>query len=409
MSLLIKALQKAEEEKTSDGSTGASLGELSLEPRHTGKTEASVRVEPELSVEPITNTQQAAAGMFAAKRPVAASPSGNKKLLLIGIVSLLLLLLIGLYVYSYMESLETPPAMPPRPAVSQPQPETPVIQNHVVSEADGAVSTTGPGADAAAETVAAEEAETKPGSAGTNVTPSSANASTPARAAVAEDRKPQARKSEEVVMGDPIAAPDDGALKVTRNPVVVGVHPDLTAAYQAFNNGDDAIAQYHYRRVLQSDIRNTDALLGMAAIASRQGRAPDAAGWYAKVLEVDPRNTIAQAALASGYAQADPIGAESRIKNMLSMKPDAAHLHAALGNVYAERGDWVQAQQAYFQAFHFAPTNADYAFNLAISLDHLGKASLALQYYQQAQALLSQSGSGNIDRAQLEARIQQLQ
>jgi len=409
MSLLIKALQKAEEEKTSDGSTGASLGELSLEPRHAGKAEAHARVEPELSVESISTSQHAAAGMFAAKRLATTSTSGNKKLLLIGIVSLLLLLLIGLYGYSYMESLESPPAVSPRTVSRQPQPETPVIENHVVTEADGTVSTpTATDANAATETVATQETKTTSSTDEASVT-APASISAPQRATIVEDRKPQPLKSEEVVMGDPIATPEDGALKITRNPVVVGVHPDLTAAYQAFNNGDDATAQYHYRKVLQSDIRNTDALLGMAAIASRQGRAPDAAGWYAKVLEVDPRNTIAQAALASGYAQADPIGAESRIKNMLSLKPDAAHLHAALGNVYAERSDWVQAQQAYFQAFHFAPTNADYAFNLAISLDHLGKASLALQYYQQAQALLSQSGSGNIDRAQLEARIQQLQ
>jgi len=410
MSLLIKALQKAEEEKTSDGSTGASLGELSLEPRHTAGTATISRVEPELSVEPVTS-QQAAAGMFAAKRP-AASASGNKKIMVIGVVSLLLLLLIGLYVYSYIQSLTQPLAVTPRPVISQPQAEAPVIQNHVVTEADGAMDATAPtGTPMANETVVADETNPEAKADATNITPQpSVPASKSQRsAAVTADSKPQLRNSEELTMGSPVAVPDDGALKITRNPVVVGVHPDLSAAYQAFNNGDDATAQYHYRKVLQSDIRNSDALLGMAAIASRQGRAPDAAGWYAKVLEVDPRNTIAQAALASGYAQADPIAAESRIKNMLAVKPDAPHLHAALGNVYAERGDWSQAQQAYFQAFHFAPTNADYAFNLAISLDHMGKSSLALQYYQQAQALLSQSGSGNIDRVQLEARIQQLQ
>ena len=410
MSLLIKALQKAEEEKTSDGSTGASLGELSLEPRHTGGTATTSRVEPELSVEPITS-QQAAAGMFAAKRPVA-SASGNKKMMVIGVVSLLLLLLIGLYVYSYIQSLTQPLAVAPRPVISQPQAEAPVNQNHVVTEADGAMDAVAPaGAPIANETVAADVTNTEAKADATNITTQpSAPASKPQRsAAVTVDSDPQSRSSEELTMGTPVAVADDSALKITRNPIVVGVHPDLSAAYQAFNNGDDATAQYHYRKVLQSDIRNSDALLGMAAIASRQGRAPDAAGWYAKVLEVDPRNTIAQAALASGYAQVDPIAAESRIKNMLAVKPDAPHLHAALGNVYAERGDWSQAQQAYFQAFHFAPTNADYAFNLAISLDHMGKSSLALQYYQQAQALLSQSGSGNIDNVQLEARIQQLQ
>jgi tetratricopeptide (TPR) repeat protein len=206
-----------------------------------------------------------------------------------------------------------------------------------------------------------------------------------------------------------VANPNADAVKITRNPVVVGVNPDLSAAYQAYVADEYAVAQSHYRQVLQADVRNVDALLGMAAIALQQGRGQDAAGWYAKVLEVDPRNTIAQAALVSGSAQVDPVGAESRIKNLLAQKPEAAHLHAALGNIYALRDEWAQAQQAYFQAYHFAPASADYAFNLAISLDHLGKSALALQYYKQARELLSSSGSGNIDRAQLESRILQLQ
>ena len=401
MSLLIKALQKAEEEKTSDGTHSASLGGLSLEPKTSQPGgSATSRVEPVLT-EPMSASQQAAAGVFSAKLPSANRQANNKKLLLIGAVSLLLLMLLGLYVYSYIDSLNPSTVLAPRPPITQP-PASPVVPSQVVSEADGAnaavVSPNEADPDKDDE-VAEAKAPSQP----------SASEREQEKAPMVEAKTAQPPRPQEVVMGEPVAAPDEGALKITRNPVVVGVHPDLSAAYQAFNKGDDATAQYHYRKVLQSDVRNTDALLGMAAVASRQGRTPDAAGWYAKVLEVDPRNTIAQAALASGYAQVDPIGAESRIKNMLAQKPDAAHLHAALGNVYVERGDWPQAQQAYFQAYHHASTNADYAFNLAVSLDHLGKSSLALQYYKQAQALLSQSGSGNIDPAQLEARILQLQ
>lgn len=402
MSLLIKALQKAEEEKTSDGTNSASLAELSLEPKTSHTTGTAKRVEPAISTDAMPAPQLAAAGVFSAKLPAASSQANNKKLLLIGIVSLLLLMLIGMQVYSYIDSLNQSPVLVPRPPIIQPQ-TPPVIQNEVVTEANGAANTV---VAASSEVLQVEDvsAETK-----VALQQPSAAAAQTQEVPIAKAKKPQPARSQEVVMGEPVTAPDEGALKITRNPVVVGVHPDLSAAYQAFNNGDDAAAQYHYRKVLQSDVRNTDALLGMAAVASRQGRTPDAAGWYAKVLEVDPRNTIAQAAMASGYAQVDPIGAESQIKNMLAQKPDAAHLHAALGNVYVERGDWPQAQQAYFQAYHYAPTNADYAFNLAISLDHLGKSSLALQYYKQAQVLLAQSGSGNIDPAQLEERILQLQ
>ncbi|OIQ92411.1 cellulose synthase subunit BcsC [mine drainage metagenome] len=189
----------------------------------------------------------------------------------------------------------------------------------------------------------------------------------------------------------------------------VGVDPTLLSAYQAFTRGEDASAQQQYRQVLQHDVRNVDALLGMAAIAQRQGRDADATGWYQKVLEIEPRNMIAQSAVVSSHAGGDTIGAESRIKSMLAQQPDAANLHEALGNMYAEQNQWASAQEAYFNATRYAPNNADYVFNLAISLDQLGKFSLALNQYQRALALLNKSGATSPDRASLEARIHALQ
>jgi tetratricopeptide (TPR) repeat protein len=195
---------------------------------------------------------------------------------------------------------------------------------------------------------------------------------------------------------------------ITRAPTS-GVDPTLLSAYQAFNRGEDASAQQQYRHVLQGDVRNVDALLGMAAIAQRQGRDADAVGWYQKVLEIEPRNTIAQSAIMSPQANADVVGTESRIKSMLALQPDGANLHAALGNLYAEQNQWPAAQEAYFNASRFAPNNADYAFNLAVSLDQLGKSSLALKQYQRALELLNKSGASSPDRAQLENRIHALQ
>lgn len=198
-------------------------------------------------------------------------------------------------------------------------------------------------------------------------------------------------------------------LKLVSKTPDASVDPTLQAAYQAFVRGDDVSAQQQYRQVLQRNVRNVDALLGMAAIAQRQGRDADAAGWYQKVLEIEPRNTIAQTAVVGLQANNDVVGTESRIKNMLAQQPDAANLHAALGNLYAAQNQWPAAQQAYFNASRFAPDNADYAFNLAISLDHLGKPNLALAQYQRALDLLNSTGASSPDKVQLEARIQALQ
>jgi len=200
-----------------------------------------------------------------------------------------------------------------------------------------------------------------------------------------------------------------GLVQLRSKKPLPAVDPAVLAAYEAFNRGEDAAAQQQYRQLLQHDVRNVDALFGMAAIAQRQGRDADAVGWYQALLAIEPRNMGAQSALLNLQPSADDVATGSRIKSMLVQQPESASLHAALANVYAAQNQWTDAQQAYFNASRFAPDNADYAFNLAISLDQLGKSKLALQQYQRSLYLLNSSAASSPDRAQLEARIQALQ
>ncbi|MBC7755789.1 MAG: hypothetical protein H7Z20_03935 [Bdellovibrio sp.] len=202
-------------------------------------------------------------------------------------------------------------------------------------------------------------------------------------------------------------ASESASISVTKSQGEAGVNPILMSAYQAYIEGKDSQAQKLYKQVLQRDVHSVDALLGLGAIAQRQGRAEDANGWYGKVLEVEPRNNIARAALIDNQAQGNEQNNESHIKSMLAKQPDDANLHAALGNLYAEQNQWPAAQQAYFDAYRYH-ASADNAFNLAVSLDQMGKSKLALPYYQRALTLL-QTGSNNIDKAALEARIVAIQ
>lgn len=203
------------------------------------------------------------------------------------------------------------------------------------------------------------------------------------------------------------SAPAD-VIKITRNHQFnPGIAPAALAAYQAYMEGDDRAAGQLYRELQQSDARNTDALLGLAAIAARQGDAEEAVRHYLHLLELDPGNAVAQAGVIALLGQADPLAAESRLKILLARQPDAGYLHAALGGIHAGQGQWADAQQAYFQAFRLEPGNAEHAYNLAVSLDQLGKPALALDYYHRARALLNRP-HGAIDRAGLDARIAQL-
>ncbi|WP_020167062.1 tetratricopeptide repeat protein [Methylotenera versatilis] len=227
------------------------------------------------------------------------------------------------------------------------------------------------------------------------------------------NRLAQVNRNEPRTIGFENIASKSASIQVSKTKPQMGVNPILMDAFNAYNAGNDDVASKLYRQVLQRDVRNVDALLGLGAIAQRQGRIADANGWYAKVLEVEPRNALATSAILDSQSptnlanQGDAANNESRIKNMLAKQPDDANLHATLGNFYADLNQWAAAQQAYFDAFRLN-ASADNAFNLAVSLDQLGKPKLALPYYQRA-LQLAQSGSSNIDKNVLEARIAAIQ
>lgn len=187
------------------------------------------------------------------------------------------------------------------------------------------------------------------------------------------------------------------------------VNPDVLAAYEAYRAGNNALARALYQQVLRTDRRNIDALLGLAAIARQEKHDAAALDWYAAIIAVDPQNPVAQAAMIAIQGEAAAVGSESRVKTLLRQQPRAAYLHALLGSLYAGRRQWADAQQAYFNAYRLDGGNAGYAFNLAISLDHLGQWRMALDYYQRAQTLLSTYVDSTIDATRLQARIAQLQ
>lgn len=182
--------------------------------------------------------------------------------------------------------------------------------------------------------------------------------------------------------------------------------PALLDAWQAYQRGDYVTAEQGYRQALARDANNRDALLGLAATAQQQGREEAAQQYYRQMLVLDPRDASAQAALAA-YSSGDTANTESRIKQLLAGQPRSAELHFALGNLYAGQSDWGDAQQYYFNAYTLEPSNAQFAFNLAVSLEHLGQQKLASQHYQQA-LQLDVSGNSGFDRAQAQQRLNEL-
>jgi tetratricopeptide (TPR) repeat protein len=223
----------------------------------------------------------------------------------------------------------------------------------------------------------------------------------PVRPAETPLLKPQPR-----LIGPAAPRPAEPEISTTR--AAPQVHPRVGTAYAAYVAGDLTSARNEYQQALREEPGNRDALLGLAALDVRAGRFELAEAAYLHLLQADPRDAHAQAALIALRAgRVDPVAAESRVKSMLAENPAAHVLNFTLGNQFAQQGRWAEAQQEYFKAFAAEPDNPDFAYNLAVSLDHLRQPKLALEYYRRALSLAKARGA-SFDLPSAEARVAQL-
>ncbi|MCB1908376.1 MAG: tetratricopeptide repeat protein [Rhodocyclaceae bacterium] len=161
----------------------------------------------------------------------------------------------------------------------------------------------------------------------------------------------------------------------------------LAEAWQYYRADRLADAARLYRRVLDGDPYNVDALNGLGAIAARSGRAAAAERFFRRSLAARPEDPIATAGLSAlalergGPDLAAPLG---MLREAIAQRPDEAALHFALGNAFAGERRWAEAQSSYFRAYGLDKTQPDYLFNLGVSLDRLGQRALARRFYQEA-------------------------
>ena len=220
--------------------------------------------------------------------------------------------------------------------------------------------------------------------------------------------RPRARPQPAVAPVKPALTPEPpAATPIEVNAPILAVDPFVQQGYQAFLRNDLAGASDAYQKALVREPNNRDALLGLAAIEVRRDQLEPAEARYLKLLEVDPRDSQAVAGLTALRGRLDPAASESRLKTLIANQPESAHLQFALGNQYAQQSRWTEAQAAYFKAFSIDPENADYAFNLAVSLDQMHQRKPALDYYQRALALAVKR-TPTFDPAQVRARVQEL-
>ncbi|HBD12709.1 MAG TPA: hypothetical protein DCZ13_11220 [Porticoccaceae bacterium] len=184
---------------------------------------------------------------------------------------------------------------------------------------------------------------------------------------------------------------------------------ELGNAKQAMAQGDLTQAASLYRKLLDGQPQHIAAMIGLADTLVLQKNVAAAKPYYRAALEIEPGNVAARAGLLNIEAT-DPanLAAGSQLKQLITQHPERAHLHASLGDFYARRKQWGKAQASYFEALALAQDNPDYAFNLAVMLDRMGKTSPARDYYQKALVLATEKPARFAQQA-AQNRLQQLQ
>jgi len=201
-------------------------------------------------------------------------------------------------------------------------------------------------------------------------------------------------------------------IKISRSKSIDRQSVLINEAFQEYLVGDYDSAEVSYRNVLKELPDNRDALLGLAAISSRKGQLRQAYNNYLEVLRLYPGDSVAEAALINYQRDGDYARNESILKTFIQREPDNSFLYYSLGRLYAAQIRWPEAQQSFFNAYNIETSNPDYAFNLAVSLDHIGQQQSAIDYYNAALELANQSSGGSasisFDRAVIISRINAL-
>jgi Flp pilus assembly protein TadD len=178
----------------------------------------------------------------------------------------------------------------------------------------------------------------------------------------------------------------------------------LQEAWTALGQGDAPRALSLYRQVLAERPDDPDATLGVAVALHRQKNLPEAWVAYQRSLKLWPDNATARTGLLAILSESDAPTAESRLNEWVQERPRDAAAQAALGNLLGRQSRWAEALPWLTRAQSLEPTQATYAYNLAVALDQSRRYPEAARQYQ----LALQLGGVGVPVQQISNRLREL-
>lgn len=183
----------------------------------------------------------------------------------------------------------------------------------------------------------------------------------------------------------PAAVPERPEVNIRKETVKTGMD-ELDLAYQELVRGSLPVAERRYRDLLAKDRLNPDIWTGLGAVLLRLGKPEEAESMFRRAQELNPTDPYTRAMLLSLSRSPDAYkdSQYTTLANNAGQSASQAAAFALLAAEHAAAKRWNEAQQAFFNALTADPGNPDYAYNLAVTLEHMRQPRLAYDFYRQA-------------------------
>ncbi len=181
---------------------------------------------------------------------------------------------------------------------------------------------------------------------------------------------------------------------------------NVGAGYSALVSGAYDMSLGFYDRALREEPNSVLALLGRGAALQKMGKNEYARASYEKVLKIDPANREALSNLTVITGERSPAEALTKLLDLEKQYPTFSPIKAQVGLTYAKMGQMPEALDYLRRATSMSPESVMYQYNLALVLDHLGRSEQAVAAYENVLAALSGGrGMPELSGTDIERRV----
>ena len=181
---------------------------------------------------------------------------------------------------------------------------------------------------------------------------------------------------------------------------------DVRSGYAALVNGQYDTALGFYERASKSEPTSVLALLGRGTAYQKLGREEEARAAYEAALKIDPQNREALTNITGLTGQSQPEEALKRLLELEAQHANFSPIPAQIGLTYAKMGNTDAAVDYLRRAITLTPDAPMYHYNLAVVFDRAGQREQAIASYKEVLGLTDLRNVTGLSRVDIQRRVE---